>query len=221
MVGNQATGTPHIASEIAAPLVSRTPMGTVATATNECGWKRGDTTGGKDNRAESSSGETRIRKESRTRWGGTSALKARMRRCLILRQGASPLRSPAPFPSDVIIGKGGSLSRVRYAGQKRAALDRLPPFRTNPSHYEGKGALGGAGFRVPPVGRLPTDANFEALNQGEIISLTQTGLLMEAARVSEPRCPYGVGSLRDIGGRESPRYSPEFSMERKGLPKNG
>jgi len=52
IVENQATGTPQIATEIAAPLVLRTPKGTVAAATTECGWKHGDT-GVKDNRAES------------------------------------------------------------------------------------------------------------------------------------------------------------------------
>jgi hypothetical protein len=159
IVGNQATGTRQIASEIAAPLVSRTPMGTVATATSECGWKRGDTTTGvKDNRAESSSGEMKISKESRTRPRRTSALKARMRRCLILRQGAkAPLRPPAPFPSDVILRKGGSLSRVRYAGQIQAALDRPPPFRTNHARQEGKGALG--------VGRLSCASRWSAVNR--------------------------------------------------------
>ena len=42
-----------------------------------------------------------------------SALEARMRRCLILRQGASPLRPPAPFPSGSMFQIGGNLSRVR------------------------------------------------------------------------------------------------------------
>jgi hypothetical protein len=158
IVGNQATGTPQIATEIAAPLVSRTPTGTVATATSECGWKRGDTTGVKDNRAESSSGEMRIREESRTQGRRTSAPKAaRMRRCLILRQGASPLRPPAPFPSDLIIRKGGGLSRVRCAGQIQAALDRPPPFRTKLIRHEGKGALGARRLScLPLVGSQPT-----------------------------------------------------------------
>jgi hypothetical protein len=123
IVGNQATGTPQIATEIAAPLVSRTPTGTVATATSECGWKRGDTTGVKDNRAESSSGEMRIREESRTQGRRTSAPKAaRMRRCLILRQGASPLRPPAPFPSGSRFQNGGNLSRVRKPRNNGAPL---------------------------------------------------------------------------------------------------
>jgi len=154
IVGNQATGTPQIATEIAAPLVSRTPTGTVATATSECGWKRGDTTGVKDNRAESSSGEMRIREESRTQGRRTSAPKAaRMRRCLILRQGASPLRPPAPFPSVLIVRKGGTLSRVRCASPNQAALDRVPPFPRNTACHEGKGAHGlGALPRLPLVG---------------------------------------------------------------------
>jgi len=152
IVGNQATGTPQIASEIAAPLVSRTPRGTVAAATTECGWKRGDTTGVPDNRAEGSSGEMGIGQESGIRPKGTSALEARMRRCLKLRQGASPLRPPAPFPLHWIIRKGGVLSRVRCAGQMRAALDRTPPFRTN-CLTRGKGGLSAAALvGLPLVG---------------------------------------------------------------------
>ena len=46
----------------------------------------------------------------RARWG------AHLRRCLKLRQGASPLRPPAPFPSDSMIRGSLALSRVRYAG---------------------------------------------------------------------------------------------------------
>src|ERR1035441_4750074 len=57
-----------------------------------------------------------------------------------------------------------------------------------------RGPWAWAGFRVPPVGRRSTDATFEALTQGKIISLTQTGLLMEAARVSKPKCPGGLGT---------------------------
>jgi hypothetical protein len=159
IVGNQATGTPQIASEIAAPLVSRTPRGTVAAATTECGWKRGDTTGVPDNRAEGSSGEMGIGQESGIRPKGTSALEARMRRCLKLRQGASPLRPPAPFPLHWIIRKGGGLSRVRCAGQKRAALDRPPPFRTN-CLTRGKGGLSAAAFvGLPLVGNQPKQSS--------------------------------------------------------------
>jgi hypothetical protein len=47
---------------------------------------------------------------------------ARMRRCLILRQGASPLRPPAPFPSDSMFRNGGNLSRVRKPRKNRAPL---------------------------------------------------------------------------------------------------
>jgi hypothetical protein len=122
IVENQATGAPQIVTEIAAPLVSRTPMSTVATATTECGWKRGDTTGVKDNRAESSSGEMRNSKGSGPRRRRTSALDARMRRRLILRQGASPLRPPAPFPSGSMFPNGRNLSRVRKPRKKRAPL---------------------------------------------------------------------------------------------------
>jgi hypothetical protein len=160
IVGNQATGTPQIATEIAAPLVSRTPRGTVAAATTECGWKRGDTTttGVQDNRAEGSSGEMGIAKESGIRPQWTSALEARMRRCLKLRQGASPLRPPAPFPSDLIIRKGGSLSRVRYAGLKNRPpwTGFLPSEETMPVKRE----------RGPWEGRLSWASRWSAVNRG-------------------------------------------------------
>jgi hypothetical protein len=50
------------------------------------------------------------------------ALKARMRLCLILRQGASPLRPPAPFPSGSRFQNGGDLSRVRKPRNNGAPL---------------------------------------------------------------------------------------------------
>lgn len=52
-----------------------------------------------------------------------------MRLCLILRQGASPLRPPAPFPSTLIVGEGRELSRVRKPRQKRAPLTILFPLQ--------------------------------------------------------------------------------------------
>jgi hypothetical protein len=47
---------------------------------------------------------------------------ARMRRCLILRQGTSPLRPPAPFPSASMFQNGGNLSRVRKPRRNGAPL---------------------------------------------------------------------------------------------------
>ena len=114
--GNQATGSFQVATEMAAPLELRTPMGTAARAA------------------------IRVRMEAWRQWRGRQlaesnpmeghwaipytepARAARMRRCLILRQGASPLRPPAPFPSATILQKGGNLSRVRKPRQTRAPL---------------------------------------------------------------------------------------------------
>jgi hypothetical protein len=133
-------------------------------ATTECGWKRGDTDTGygqssrKPFRENSGSG----RERDCGKWEADGALEARMRRCLKLRQGASPLRPPAPFPSDWIIRKGGNLSRVRCAGQKQAALDRLPPFRRN-CLTRGKGGISAAALvSLPLVGSpvtLPSRAS--------------------------------------------------------------
>jgi len=103
---------------------------------------------------------------------------ARMRRCLKLRQGASPLRPPAPFPSTSMVWGEGNLSRVRKPRQSSAPLtDCLHPGRER-NQEEGKGAYGQAGAYVC----LPLVGPEEGPNIGEgKLCLTTTGLLMEAA----------------------------------------
>jgi hypothetical protein len=126
-VGNQATGTLQFGTEMAAPLELRTPAGT-------CGKKgckesadgsmatmaRGEGNGQKNNPRRSSMGEGRAVEL------GSGALDARMRRCLILRQGASPLRPPAPFPSRSRFQNGGNQSRVRKPRKTGAPLTDSP-----------------------------------------------------------------------------------------------
>ena len=87
IVGYQATGSPQIDSEMAAPLELRTPMGTVATATNRVrmeAWRqrRGSQT------AEDSHKDQPENEGGKREGGG--APEARMRRCLMLRQGEKP-----------------------------------------------------------------------------------------------------------------------------------
>jgi hypothetical protein len=192
IVENQATGTPQIASEIAAPLVSRTPMGTVATATIECGWKRGDTTGGQGNRAESSSDETDGYPRERGKWRVGQRAEARMRRCLKLRQGAKPPETPAPFPSGHSFQNGRNLSRVRKPRTKRAPLTDSFRSEDSPGMRErgplAKRAVNGVGSEgsalrahealphPPPGGKPP-----ETPNSCGGSRLTEAGLLMEAA----------------------------------------
>src|ERR1017187_2057698 len=160
IVGNQATGTRQIASEIAAPLVSRTPMGTVATATSECGWKRGDTTGVKDNRAENSSEKwLKIRDGRRA--------EARMRRCLILRQGDKPPETPGPLSLGLDCTEGSKSVKGSLRRQKQPPLDRFPPFRRNASHYEGKGAYGPR--RASRWSATASESKVENLPLGEIL----------------------------------------------------
>jgi hypothetical protein len=141
IVENQATGTPQIVTEIAAPLVLRTPNGTVATATTECGWKHGDT-GAKGHRAESSSGETASNpEENRTLRGGRRAA-ARMRRCLILRQGDEPPETPGPLTLGRDCTEGRKSVKGPLRRQHRPPLtDFLPSEAVHPG-YEGKGAKG-------------------------------------------------------------------------------
>jgi hypothetical protein len=75
---------------------------------------------------------------------------ARMRRCLILCQGASPLRPPAPFPSDFIFQKGRNLSRVRKPRTNRAPLTDSYPSEDFPVD-KGKGASVSAGAHCLPL----------------------------------------------------------------------
>ncbi len=54
--------------------------------------------------------------------GESGAREARMRRCLKLCQGASPLRPPAPFPSGTRFQNGANPSRVRKPRNNGAPL---------------------------------------------------------------------------------------------------
>jgi hypothetical protein len=73
----------------------------------------------------------RIGKRQSTIWNwertGETARLGAHEALVILRQGASPLRPPAPFPSDLIVGAGRDLSRVRKPRQKPARPGQIPP----------------------------------------------------------------------------------------------
>jgi len=151
IVENQATGTPQIATEIAAPLVFRTPKGTVAAATTECGWKHGDT-GVQDNRAEERSGEMAEHPgESRDLRKGRRA-NARMRRCLILRQGDKPPEPPGPLSLGVDCTEGRKSVKGSLGRQNQPPLtDFLPSEETPPAMRE-RGPKSSRPL-APPVGR--------------------------------------------------------------------
>src|ERR1035437_7854047 len=125
--GNQATGTLQIVTEMAAPLEFRTPAGTCGAT----GKQSAD--GSMATKARESTG--RVQSEERSQGerdgevGRGTARYARMRRCLILRQGASPLRPQAPFPSGSRFNNGGNLSRFPKPRNNGAPL-------TNPLRSE-------------------------------------------------------------------------------------
>ena len=134
-----------------------------------------------DGRQTAPAREDRARKEKRETWNwkrpaADGAPGARMRRCLKLRQGAGPLRPPAPFPVHWIVGKGNSTSRVRVAAPKnRRALDFFASLPKIALLIMGKGApvLGGY-YRLPLVG--PEEGL--VIGEGKVY-LTGNGLLME------------------------------------------
>jgi hypothetical protein len=149
IVEDRATGSPQIVPEIAAPLELRTPMGTVATATNRVRMEA-RRQGRGSQQAEDNSKEM-VENEGRDRLVG-SAPEARLRRCLKLRQGASPLRPPAPFPSGSRFWNGRNLSRVRKPRRNRAPL--TDSFRSEESTgMRERGPLeAGVSPRLPLVG---------------------------------------------------------------------
>jgi hypothetical protein len=155
---NQATGSIQVATEIAAPLELRTPTGTAGhgpaheSADGSRAITAQESTGGKPS-GQQASRAMRRREQAVHRRAGTGtkvrhgARDARMRRCLILRQGASPLRPPAPFPSSFQVAEGRKIVKGSQAAQKARALDNFPPFRRF-LREAGKGALCGSG---PPT----------------------------------------------------------------------
>jgi hypothetical protein len=125
IAGNQATGSLEIDTEMAAPLELRTPTSTAAQSGGRVrmeAWRQGRW-------SQWAEGQSAASGQGKREWNpgpGNGALKARMRRCLKLRQGASPLRPPAPFPSGSSLQNGGNLSRVRKPRKTGAPLtDRL------------------------------------------------------------------------------------------------
>ena len=143
IVGNQATGTPQIDSEIAAPLVLRTPRGTVAAATTECGWKRGDTTGAEDNRQDpvpEKGCRIRIReREGVAKCGEDSAPDGAHEALPHTSPGGKPPETPGPLSLGLDSTEGRESVKGSQAAHNTRALDSFPPFPTR-SRHEGKGA---------------------------------------------------------------------------------
>ena len=146
VVGNRGTGTPQIATEIAAPLVLRTPTGTVAGATTECGWKHGDT-GAQDSRADNRSCERVQSEESGMLRGGRRA-QARMRRCLILRQGDEPPETPGPLSLGLDCTEGRKAVKGTLRRQEQPPLTAFLPSEKTAPGDEGKGAKGTGAHRA-------------------------------------------------------------------------
>src|SRR5580692_5970367 len=120
IAGKQATGSLQIDTEMAAPLCINNTNG-------HRGEDRKSADGSMATVAQASQSAEDDPKQwrqhgkwSRVAGGEERRATARMRRCLILRQGASPLRPLAPFPRCWMIPNGENLSRVRKPRKKRA-----------------------------------------------------------------------------------------------------
>jgi hypothetical protein len=122
--------------EIAAPLEVRTPTGTVAKPQSSADGSMAT----KARRVEVCRKKPEERQQGKRRGvrSGRRA-EARLRLCLKLRQGASPLRPPAPFPWCLSIRMEENLSRVRKPRKGSAPLTDFLPSEQR-IHQEGKGA---------------------------------------------------------------------------------
>ena len=116
--GSPAMGSPQVATEMAAPTELRTPMGTCGESCKQ------SADGSVATEALESTDTGGCEERGKRTMGGKAGarLTARMRLCLKHRQGASPLRPPAPFPSAPIFQNGGNPSRVRKPRTNRAPL---------------------------------------------------------------------------------------------------
>ena len=120
--GNQVTGTLQFGAEMAAPLELRTPAGTCGGSCNQSADGSMATKAREVN--EQKNDPRRVSQGKEMERG--AARYARLRRCLKLRQGASPLRPRPPFPGQLIVQNGVNLSRVRKPRRSGAPLtDRL------------------------------------------------------------------------------------------------
>src|SRR5271157_5234910 len=134
-----------------------------------------DTSGGKDNRT-----VNRLGKTERIGRSGEQRAIARMRRCLILRQGASPLKPPAPFPALPLLGREETCQGSASPAKTRPPLTASLPSEETHSNGQGKGPLAMT-FRAPPLGRRARRHKASGPPSREFFRLTEAGLLMEAA----------------------------------------
>jgi hypothetical protein len=87
--------------------------------------------------------------------GGRRA-EARMRRCLILRQGDEPPETPGPLSLGLDCTEGRKAVKGSLRRQTPPPLTAFLPSEENTSSYEGKGAIGSAAFAcLPLVGNQP------------------------------------------------------------------
>src|SRR5271157_1563627 len=134
-----------------------------------------DTSGGKNNRA-----ANRLDKTERIGRSGEQRAIARMRRCLILCQGASPLRPPAPFPALPLLGREGSCQGSASPAKTRPPLTASLPSEENTFQRSGKGAYGNDPTRASSWSAVKHSQNSRPPSR-IFFRLTEAGLLMEAA----------------------------------------
>ena len=128
VVWNLAMGTTQTETEIAAPLVSRTPQCTSSADGSMAillAWRGNRAEDQKDNRGNNGPGESDRRAD------------ARMRRCLILRQGDKPPETPGPLSLGLDYTEGRKSVKGSLRRQNQPPLtDFLPSETTHPDMRE-------------------------------------------------------------------------------------
>ena len=139
IVGNQVTGTPQFATEIAAPLELRTPMGTCGEGRNQ------SADGSMVTMARELTGRMQSEKSGEGKRAPGRDARIRAHEALPhTPPGGKPPETPAPFPSESSFQNGGNLSRVRKPRNYSAPLtDSLRSEET--TEMREKGAFGKTG----------------------------------------------------------------------------
>jgi len=178
IVGRQATESLQFATEMAAPHELRTPMGTWGEGPNQSAdgsmaTMARESTG--RNQSESGRNQEERQMAGVKRNQGRRALAARMRRCLMLRQGASPLRPRPPFPFSGFYGSEGICQGFASRAQKQGAplTDFLASERV--TEIRERGPLQSGPWRLPLV--APGDSLTSRQNRADGAAVSKRSAL--------------------------------------------
>jgi len=148
--GNQETGTPQFATEMAAPLEIRTPAGTCGKSCNQ------SADGSLAKKAQQTTCRSQLREvrvgRGEFREGGRSGALRAHEALPHTPPGGKPPETPGPLSLETGLYGREEICQGFATPAKGAALDKFPPFREQQLRRGKGGLLGGRSQRLPLVG---------------------------------------------------------------------